>query len=43
MLLQCRFTAFEKPFYGFDALTSAILRCNLTLITLLSASDGIVK
>jgi len=32
-----------KPFYGFGALTSIILHCNLTLITLLFASDGIVK
>ncbi|EFB32735.1 hypothetical protein HMPREF0971_00915 [Segatella oris F0302] len=43
MHLQNHFGACVKPFYGFDALTSIILCCNLTLITALSASDCGIK
>ena len=43
MHLRNHFGACAKPFYGFDALTSIILCCNLTLITVLPASDCGIK
>jgi len=41
MLLQCRFTACEKPFYGFDALTYIFLAYNLCQVT--RSSDASYK
>ena len=41
MLLQCRFSAFAKPFYGFDALTYIFLAYNLRQVT--RSSDASYK